>query len=341
MSTLKVLFVNPFFLADSALERKFMTLYFPLGLLYLASVVREVGHSVAVFDGTFASGDMAFREALAEHDPDVVCIASLVTLRPAALRLARLAGEWGATVIVGGPDPTAEPDAYLDEPAIDLVVMGEAERTLVQLLAARGASDGFTSVPGVAYRRQDGAVVQNPAQDPILELDELPWPARDLIDVTRYLTVWKEEHGYSSLSLSVSRGCLYDCEYCVDAAVDSHLRRRSPENVAAEMRHLEDQFAPDRFRLVDDMEGLGRDWLRALGQAMIDASVTTPFEGLKPVHLGDLPMLAEAQDICAERNAWIPTQGPHAHAPPALDFEMLQQRWREGRLPAGEHLEDP
>ncbi|MFQ5344213.1 MAG: cobalamin-dependent protein, partial [Anaerolineae bacterium] len=99
---MRVLFVNPFFLADSALERKFMTLYFPLGLLYLASVAREAGHSVAVFDGTFASGDGAFADALAEHEPDVVCIASLVTLRPAALRLAGMAAEHGATVVVGG-----------------------------------------------------------------------------------------------------------------------------------------------------------------------------------------------------------------------------------------------
>lgn len=338
--TLRVLFVNPFFLADSALERKFMTLYFPLGLLYLASVAREAGHAVAVFDGTFASGDGAFVDALAEHHPDVVCVASLVTLRLAALRLARLAASRGATVIVGGPDPTAKPEAYLGESAVDVVVVDEGERTLVDLLGSLEPAGDLARVPGIACRGDDG-VIQTSARDPVLDLDELPWPARDLIDVDRYLEAWKTAHGYSSVSLLASRGCPYGCEYCAGAAMGPHLRRRSPKGVAAEMRHLEVQYAPDRFRLVDDLEGLGRDWLLALGRAMMAAGVATPYEGLKPVDLGDLPMLASTKDICAERNAWIPTSGPHPHAPPALDPEVIDRRWREGRLLEGEHLEDP
>ncbi|RME45975.1 MAG: hypothetical protein D6791_09415, partial [Chloroflexi bacterium] len=226
-------------------------------------------------------------------------------------------------------------------PAVDTIVLGEGERTLVELLATLELAGDLERVAGIAYRARGERVVQTAARDPILDLDELPWPARDLIDVAQYLAVWREEHGYSSLSLSVSRGCPYGCEYCADAVMGPHLRRRSPENVAAEMRHLEREYAPDRFRLVDDLDGLGRDWLVALGDAMIAAGVTTPYEGLKPTHLGELPMLAQEKDICAERNAWIPTQGPHPHAPPSLDPQALQQRWREGRLLEGEHLEDP
>jgi len=104
--------------------------------------------------------------------------------------------------------------------------------------------------------------------------------------------VWEQEHGYRSLSLSVSRGCPYGCEYCSDAVMGSHVRRRSPESVAAEMRYLELEYAPDRFRLVDELEGLGREWLVVLGHAMAAAGVTIPYEGLKPLDLGDLPMLA-------------------------------------------------
>jgi hypothetical protein len=92
---------------------------------------------------------------------------------------------------------------------------------------------------------------------------------------------------------------------------------------------------------VDDLEGLGREWLLALGNAMLAMGVRTPYEGLKPVAFDDLPLLATTKDICAERNAWIPTQGPHPHAPPALDAAALHRRWREARLEEGEHLEDP
>lgn len=317
-----------------------MTPYPPLGLLYLAAVARGAGHTVAVFDGTFAAGDEAFAQALGQHKPDVVCIASLVTLRPATLRSAGMAREHGATVIVGGADPTAEPEAYLETPSVDVAVLGEGERTLVELLTALAAGSDLAHVRGLAYRHQDD-IVRTPEQEPVLDLDDLPWPARDLIDMAPYFALWREAHGYTSVTLSVSRGCPYGCEYCTDAVMGPHLRLRSPVDVAAEMRHIEQQCAPDRFRLVDELEGLGRDWLVSLGEAMLDAGVTTPYEGLKPLQLGDLPMLAEGKDVCADRNAWIPTAGPHPHAPPALDPAALERRWTEAVLLQDEHLEDP
>ncbi|MBS1251199.1 MAG: Anaerobic magnesium-protoporphyrin IX monomethyl ester cyclase [Anaerolineales bacterium] len=317
-----------------------MTPYPPLGLLYLAAAARGAGHTVAVFDGTFAAGDEAFAEALGQHNPDVVCIASLVTLRPATLRLAGMARECGATVIVGGPDPTAEPEAYLEAPAVDVAVLGEGERTLVELLTVLAAGNDLANVRGIAHRDQ-GDVVRAPEQEPVLDLDALPWPARDLIDMAPYFALWREAHGYTSVTLSVSRGCPYGCEYCDDAVMGPHLRLRGSANVAAEMRHIEQQYAPDRFRLVDELEGLGRDWLVSLGEAMLDAGVATPYEGLKPLRLGDLPMLAEGKDVCADRNAWIPTTGPHPHAPPVLEPDALERRWTEAVLLEDEYLEDP
>ena len=348
---MNVLFVYPFFLSESALEQRWMTLYPPLGLLALAAGARRAGHPVAVFDGTFAEGDADFAAALDRHRPDVVCFASLITLRPTALRLAALARSRGAFTIAGGPDPTSHPEKYLlplssrergpGSEVFPLVITGEADVTLLEVLDALQTDRPTSSIAGIACLGESGEIIRTPARAPISNLDSLPSPARDLIDIPRYLEAWKSAHGYSSLTIAASRGCPLGCEHCADSASGPHFRVRSIESVVREMAGLEAAYAPDRFRLVDEFEGLGRDWLIALGQALIAAGVRTPFEGLKPSYLEGVPMLDEVKDICAERNAWLPPSSPDAHAAPGLDVEDLQRRWREAKLPEGERLAEP
>lgn len=326
----KVLFVNPFFLKNSVLEQEWMMPYFPLGLLYLAASAKQAGHQVAVFDGTFATSEAAFGEMLAQYQPDVVCIASLITLRPVALQLARTAHEFGAVVIFGGPDPTLEPSVYLEQAAV--VVMGEGERTLLELLP-RFDSD-FADVAGIAYYK-DGTVIQTPTPEPIWNLDELPLPARHLIDAKPYLAAWADTHGYTSMTLAASRGCPYGCEYCQQSAVGPHFRRRTPSRVAQEMKHIEENYAPDRFRLVDDLDGLGETWLLELADAMQQLGIHTPYEGLRPTTLTNLPLYNPMKMLCGKRNRYLPTTSDHPHALPALDAETMRLRWGEGVLPDG------
>jgi hypothetical protein len=99
------------------------------------------------------------------------------------------------------------------------------------------------------------------------------------------------------------------------------------------MKQLEGQYAPDRFRLVDDLEGLGEAWLRELGAAMAAAGVQTPYEGLVPAPFADLPGYEMGKGLCGKRNRYIPRLSDHPHAPPALDQEALQLRWAQGVLP--------
>lgn len=339
---MKILFVYPFFLSESALEQRWMTLYPPLGLLYLAAAVRLAGHSVAVFDGTFASGDEDFVAALDLHRPDVVCLASLVTLRPTALRLAGLARSRGIIAIAGGPDPTASPADYLFARAsragevFDVVVSGEADATLPEVLAAIEKRQSLAKLQGVVLASRTGQIVRSAARPPIPQIDALPFPTRDLIDIPRYLHAWRSAHGYASLTIAASRGCPFGCEHCANSAAGPHWRVRSIDNIVREMAELEKQYGPDRFRLVDDFDGLGREWLAALGRAMVDARLRTPFEGLKPSHLEGVPMLSEAKDICAERNAWLSSGSEDVHAAPALGLDDLLSRWREAKVREGE-----
>ena len=141
-----LLVVNPLYLCDDPVESRLMTPYFPLGILYVAAAARAAGYQVAVFDGMFEQDDEAFKAALAREAPRVVGFGVLATVRRAALRLAAIAKRQGATVVVGGADPTARPDTYLSYQdagvhPVDVVAVGEAEEIIVELLAALLARD--------------------------------------------------------------------------------------------------------------------------------------------------------------------------------------------------------
>lgn len=290
----KILLVHPLFLSKSPDEQELSSPYFPLGLLYLAGYVREHGHDVAVFDGTFAPDESTFADALEREQPDMVGISALAPTRDQAVTLAAMAGAAGPIVVVGGPDPTARPEVYLAEAAIDIVVHHEGEQTisrLLDLVAGSGISpSALAAEPGVAFRR-DGVAVVNEPRPPIENLDELPLPARDLIDMDRYLETWQDRHGYSSLTISTTRGCPFGCSWCRDSVHGTGFRQRSPESVAAEVQALARSYDIDRLRVVDDIEGIDRHWFERWADATEATGTAIPFEPLNDVGDRDLPLL--------------------------------------------------
>lgn len=291
----KLLLCHPVFLALNPEEQAAASPYFPLGLLYLASYVRENGHQVAVFDGTFEADESSFARRLAAEQPDLVGISALLPNRDSALRLAAMAHEAGIPVIFGGPDATKYPWRYLAFPQVDLVVHHEGELTIRRLLdlvdAGQFDCGSFRQELGVAYRDECGDPVVNPPRPNIEDLDELPLPARDLIDMDRYLDTWRETNGYSSLTVSTARGCPYGCEWCSDAVYGTSYRQRSPESVAREMKMLKETYQIDRLRIVDDVDGIDREWFDAWAQAATEMDAVIPFEALEELERQDLPLL--------------------------------------------------
>jgi radical SAM superfamily enzyme YgiQ (UPF0313 family) len=149
----------------------------------------------------------------------------------------------------------------------------------------------LSQIRGLPFRRPDGQTVITPPRPYITDLDSLPLPARDLIDVDGYLDAWREQNGYASLSISVSRGCPYGCEWCQEAVHGPDLRQRSPEGVAAEMKALKQSYQVDRLRVVDDVDGLSREWLQAWAIAAEEQGAVIPFEALNDLERQDIPML--------------------------------------------------
>ena len=128
--------VHPLFINKDPIEKRIMTPYFPLGLLYLAAVLQRRDYAVEIFDCAFRQDYAEFEEYMLRVRPPVVGITALITVRRHALYLADIAHRYGAKVILGGPDPTGIPERYLyyqgtnDEYPVDAVVFDEGEITI-------------------------------------------------------------------------------------------------------------------------------------------------------------------------------------------------------------------
>jgi radical SAM superfamily enzyme YgiQ (UPF0313 family) len=290
-----ILLVNPVFLNQNDAERELMSPYFPLGLLYLAAFLRQQGFHAEIFDGTFMHGNQDFIDALGKHEPGIVGITAVKPNGDKVLELAEIAKDFGSFVIIGGPDPTYSPEIYLNDPSVDLVVHHEGELTLVEILDELKIREQITTslvgMPGIAYRDELGSIVVNPRRQYMLNLDQLPFPARDMVDIEKYLQVWREQNGYASLSISVSRGCPYGCKWCADAVHGQDFRIRSVESVVAEVKSLMQTYNVDRLRVVDDVDGIAAGWIIDWADVAHKEQAVLPFEALYEVERQDIPML--------------------------------------------------
>lgn len=206
------------------------------GSVYLASVLRDQGHSVKVLDLLISEPNPEkVSRAVEEQDPDLVGITSVTMTFPMATRIASWAKEAKSSTIValGGPHVTFVPERSLMEcPEADLIVRGEAEETILELVEALEKGRDLREVKGITFREK-GGFLSTPDRPLLRDLDSLPPPAWDLLPLARY-RVLRGKVGVLS-----SRGCPYGCIFCVGhKMVGKKGRFRDPAKVVDEMEWL-------------------------------------------------------------------------------------------------------
>jgi anaerobic magnesium-protoporphyrin IX monomethyl ester cyclase len=210
------------------------------------------------------------------------------------LRVAKKAG-W--TTVVGGPEPGAYAQQYLEAGA-DFVVFGEGELTMQELLEARraGASDAIGAITGLAFLDGSGVMRQTAPRSQISNLDAQPWPARDAIDIGRYVRTWKDAHGQGSVSFITARGCPYKCRWCSHQVFGMTHRRRNPMLVVDEVEWLLQRYSPDMAWVADDVFTIHHGWIRAYTAEMKRRGLHLPFECISRADR----LNAEVLDLLAE-----------------------------------------
>jgi anaerobic magnesium-protoporphyrin IX monomethyl ester cyclase len=293
----KVLFGQSYFLRFDPKLFAAMQPYPPLGTLYAASYIRSRGYTVDLFDAMLAESETEWDAALARSKPRIAVLYEdnfnylskmcLLRMRQAAFSMIGMARQRGCTVIVAGSDATDHAQTYLGAGA-DYVLIGEGEQTLGDLLdhlvrdgGQRGALD---SIQGLAFER-DGQLIVTPRRPDLKDLDVLPFPAWDLVDIERYRAVWYEHHGYYSMNVATARGCPYHCNWCAKPIWGQRYHVRSPENVVAELAWLKRTYKPDHMWMVDDIFGLVPGWVEKFAEQIEERDARLPFKSLQRVDL--------------------------------------------------------
>lgn len=258
---MNIVLVNPRFNAWSP------NVLIPLGLAYIAAVLENEGNDVRIIDMNAEKvNDRHLQRRVS--DADIVGITGMITEYQGILRITNVIKESNEAikVVLGGSLATTLPQELLQTSKADFVVMGEGERTVVNLVSAIKRGDNFADIKGIGYKDGNRIFIAD-RPEPIANLDSIPFPARHLLDMERY--VQNQFHNFSShlpgfgkiksTNLITSRGCPYSCTFCFRDMWGYRWRGRSPENIVAEMEMVRAKYGINGFFFNDDTFVLDRN----------------------------------------------------------------------------------
>ncbi len=244
---MKILLVNP---NSTSAYLTFGFVFPPLGLLYIAAAAEQAGHEVVVEDFCLT------RKRIKDFDFsgfDVVGITVDAKRHPGAVKVGLAAKKAGAAVVMGGPLPIFIDDEMLRSGSADFIVRGEGEITFPALLETIEKGGDPAGVEGISYFK-DGKTVRNEAREVIADLDTLPMPARHLIDLEAYKQAGFKYGGIRPITvISTSRGCPYDCSFCLTPQISGRQwRERSAESIIKELEELYHTYGYRAIAVCDD-----------------------------------------------------------------------------------------
>lgn len=260
----------------------------PLGLLYIASYLRALGHTVKILDACVEGWDRRagyakgldykgltkdeIKAAVSGFSPDMVGISWKFTRQERAFEITLSAvkeAAKGVPVVIGGAHPTTNPQTVLDKYDIDFIALGEGEEIIRNLIDSLNKGHSLKKIDGIAYR-DNGGVVINEKVSYIKDLDALPFPARDIIPMEKYFSdnlknsYEGDVRDHPKSTIVTSRGCPERCTFCAIKGVwGRKYRSRSPENVVDEIEEMVNKYGVREIHFLDDNLTLDKE--RAAG----------------------------------------------------------------------------
>lgn len=276
---MKILLTHGYFLCDDAVEKRIMKPYIPLGILYISAYLSQRNTENDVYDTTFHDRE-EFEKFLLREKHDVIGIYVNLVTKLSVLRIIRFIRSQKelkhVKIVLGGPDVTYNKENYL-KTNVDFVVSGEGEETFYELTGLLKNNKPVSDCRGISYM-ENGIVKINPEREKIRDIDELPFPARDKVDIFKYVKLFKNQHKHSSLSVSTQRGCPYTCKWCSTAVYGQSYRRRSPFLVVTELKFLQEKYNVERIWFVDDVFTVSHKWINEFHDEIKKQKVAIGFE---------------------------------------------------------------
>ncbi len=337
-----ILFTHSYFLRFDRKQWQLGQPYPPLGTLYAAALMRKHNYKVSLFDTMFVAGPEEAKYAIEETTPDFFVIYDdgfnyltkmcLTNMREAAFKMCKMAKEAGCTVIISSSDSTDRYAEYLKEGA-DFVMIGEAEHTLLELTNhIKNGLEDYSEIMGLAYLK-DGVAVKTPGRPVLRDLDSLPMPAWDLVNMELYSDLWLENAGYFSVNMSTTRGCPFKCNWCAKPIYGNRYNSRSPGNVVSEIKFLQKLYFVDHIWFCDDIFGLKPGWVAELAQLLEKEKISIRFKIQSRADLLVHEDTVKALAAAGCKNVWIGAESGSQKILDAMDKGIsVEQIRRATRL---------
>lgn len=273
----------------------------PLGLAMIAAVLMENGYDVKILDlPALGLSEEIIPEIVSKEKPDVVGITALTPAIDSAIKTAELVKKTGNNIpiVLGGSHGTILPEETLcSTPAIDVVVRGEGEQTILELVKALDEDRivGLNDVRGITYR--DGQVIRsNPEMTPILDLDSLPFPAFHLLPMDKYRLHPPFGCRLPVMPIITSRGCPYRCVFCSKSVFGRKYCGNSADYVIAEIQLLIEKFGVKEIKFYDDVFTLDKKRIFSLCSKMKELGLDIPWTCETRVNLVNAKLLKIMKD---------------------------------------------
>lgn len=282
-----ILFTHSYFLRFDPKQWSLGQPYAPLGTLYAASLMRENGYKVTLFDTMFSGSPEELLPEIKMQCPNFLVIYDdgfnyltkmcLTNMREAAYRMCKIGKENNCVVIVSSSDSTDRYENYLNEGA-DFVIIGEAEHTLLALINhIKLGNANYDLIEGLAYRNQN-TTIKTPNRQVLKDLDSLPFAAWDLVKIDAYKEVWMKNKGYFSINMNTTRGCPFKCNWCAKPIYGNRYNSRSAQQVVEEIKYLKQHYNIDHIWFCDDIFGLKPGWVQQFSQLLNNEKLKIKFK---------------------------------------------------------------
>ena len=245
----------------------------PLGILYIAAYIMRYGYDVSIHDMTLHRlKQEEFTQFLKKNDPQVVGITCTTETINSAYQICKAVKEWNPKcyTILGGPHPTVNDIEAVSNSNVDIVVRNEGEITMLLLVRALLENDGkLDDIKGITYSIGDN-VHKNSDADLISDLDILPLPARDLLEISEYAKPG---------AIITSRGCPNHCSFCAASTISGKKYRfHSAKRVYEEMALMNDKYSCDYIIFTDNTLTANKPRLQELCEFIIKEKLEIPWQ---------------------------------------------------------------
>lgn len=248
---MKVTLINP------PIDTKYRS-WFPLGIGYIASVLREKGHEVELIDliGTRISR-AEFKEIVKNLKTDCIGMGGIVTAFNNAVDIVKYIREVHPDVFIFAGNTVAYtiPEILMKETSINAVICGEGELTVPDLVDACQEKRDLRQVKGIIFRDKSGELITTEKREPIANIDTIPYPAWDLMPMETYFK--NANHRYCVIS--TVRGCPYNCGYCCKTFMDYKVRYRSAKSILEELLEFHKRYNISCFYFWDDISTINKE----------------------------------------------------------------------------------